>query len=470
MRLQYLKASAFVLILTFPLSEAFAQRGGRGRPGGPVGGGMPRGGGFSGGGGMPRGGPQGGYGGGVPRGGGGFGGGAPHEGGYGGGGGARGARPGAGNYGGGGARPGAGNYAGAGARPGVGNYGAAGARPGVGNYAGAGAGSRPGVGNYAGAAGARPGVGNYAGARPGVGSYSGTPGSNVGSRPGVASNYPGAGTGQLGSNVGQASSNVGQAASNLAGYHPYADEGLGAGAYGGLPYGTGYAGWGAYGAQGAAFASAANACPYYGASWYGGYAGSWAPTNMAYNSLYTSPGYAATAQQVGLAAQPADYAYGSNVVIQPGGVYVNGDAAGTPQQYADQAGQIAGAGASAQPDPNAKWVPLGVFAVVAGDATTSDDIFQLAVNPQGLIRGNYHNLKSNQVEQISGSVDKQSQRAAWRIGKDQTPVYEAGIGNLTKDATPILVHADAGQTTQVSLIRLHPPDQPSGGAAPTGGQ
>jgi hypothetical protein len=194
---------------------------------------------------------------------------------------------------------------------------------------------------------------------------------------------------------------------------------------------------------------------------YASYPNAWAPTNMTSSSLYANPGYGATAGQVGLGAQPTTYDYGSNVVVQPDAVYVNGDAAGTPQQYEDQATQIAATGRSAQPDQGGKWLPLGVFAVVQGNATSSDNIFQLAVNPQGVIRGNYHNTRTNQVEPISGSVDKSTQRAAWSIGSDKTPVYDAGIANLTKDATPILVHTGGGQSHQVTLIRLQPPQQPS---------
>ncbi len=162
---------------------------------------------------------------------------------------------------------------------------------------------------------------------------------------------------------------------------------------------------------------------------------------------------------LGLSAQPVPYDYGGNVVVQPTSVYVNGDTTGTPQQYSDQASQIAATGESTQPATDSKWLPLGVFALVEGDATTSDDIFQLAVNPQGIIRGNYHNLRSDQVETITGSVDKTTQRAAWTIGGDQIPVYEAGIANLTKDTTPILVHTGNGQSRQVTLIRMEQPTQ-----------
>jgi len=160
------------------------------------------------------------------------------------------------------------------------------------------------------------------------------------------------------------------------------------------------------------------------------------------------------------------YDYGSNVVVQPSAVYVNGDTTATPQEYTDQASQIASAGQASEPAPDSKWLPLGVFAVVEGNATSSDDVFQLAVNPQGTIRGNYQNVQSKDVESISGSVDKQSQRAAWTIGSDKSPVYEAGIANLTKDSVPILVHLDGGETHQLTLIRLQDPQATTGATPP----
>ena len=61
--------------------------------------------------------------------------------------------------------------------------------------------------------------------------------------------------------------------------------------------------------------------------------------------------------------------------------------------------RLARIGQAAQPAEDTKWLPLGVFALVEGDETNSDDIFQLAVDrQQGIIRGNYHNVRANQVE------------------------------------------------------------------------
>lgn len=198
----------------------------------------------------------------------------------------------------------------------------------------------------------------------------------------------------------------------------------------------------------------------YNAAIYANYANAWPPVNLTNSSLYSHPGYGALATGLKMSNQPVTYDYGGNVVVQQDAVYVNGEAAGTPQQYSQQAAQLASAGQSAQPSETGKWLPLGVFALVEGDATNSNDVFQITVNQQGIIRGNYHNVSSDQMEPISGSVDKDTQRAAWTIGKDTAPVYEAGILNLTKDATPILIHIGDGQTRQLNLIRLEQPQQP----------
>jgi hypothetical protein len=236
--------------------------------------------------------------------------------------------------------------------------------------------------------------------------------------------------------------------------------------YPGRPNGTYYAGDQALAAQRTTVVANASRYPYLTPAAYAGYANAWRPTNLAATSLYANPGYGALAGMMGMAAQPIPYNYGSNVVTQPTAVYVNGDQSGTPEQYAAQAGQIASAGA-AQPDANAQWQPLGVFAMVTDpqSQTPPNDLFQLAVNNQGQIRGNYHNVQTNETTPLAGSVDVKSQRAAWTIGGDKTPIYEAGIANLTKDQTTMLLHAPDGQQSQFTLVRL-PEPQPSAENAP----
>ncbi|WP_168566217.1 hypothetical protein [Crateriforma spongiae] len=183
------------------------------------------------------------------------------------------------------------------------------------------------------------------------------------------------------------------------------------------------------------------------------------PINVVTSSLYTHPGYRNLAVGLGLSQQPIAYDYGGNVVVQQDTVYANGNVSGTTQEYAAQAARIAETGQSAEPNGDTKWLPLGVFALVEANDSTSDNIFEIAVSQKGIIRGNYHNRRTDEIEPLSGAVDKETQRAAWTIGGDQTPIYESGIANLTKDETPLLVHLGEGQTRQVALVRLQQPDQ-----------
>ena len=79
--------------------------------------------------------------------------------------------------------------------------------------------------------------------------------------------------------------------------------------------------------------------------------------------------------------------YGSNVVYEGDTVYFNGDPVATQEQYAQQAITIAETGKQAEASKEEEWLPLGVFAMVQGEGSSSNDLFQLAVNKAGTIRG-----------------------------------------------------------------------------------
>jgi hypothetical protein len=102
-------------------------------------------------------------------------------------------------------------------------------------------------------------------------------------------------------------------------------------------------------------------------------------------------------------------------------------------------------------------MPLGVFAMVQGEETTSNNIFQLAVNKEGVIRGNYYNALTDEVAPVHGAVDKKTQRAAWTVGDKKSPVHEAGIANLTKDDTTMMVHYGKEKSQQFTLFRIPEP-------------
>jgi hypothetical protein len=156
----------------------------------------------------------------------------------------------------------------------------------------------------------------------------------------------------------------------------------------------------------------------------------------------------------GYPAEPVYYDYGSNVVYEGDTVYVNGDSVGTQTQYAEQAIALADTGKQAEAGKEEEWLPLGVFAMVQGEGTDGNDLFQLAVNKAGVIRGNYYNALSDTSLPVYGSVDKKTQRAAWTVGDRKEPIYEAGVANLTKAETPMMVHFGKDRSQQWTLIRI----------------
>ncbi|MFO0945882.1 MAG: hypothetical protein U1D30_08050 [Planctomycetota bacterium] len=194
-------------------------------------------------------------------------------------------------------------------------------------------------------------------------------------------------------------------------------------------------------------------------TWYANHPVAWAPAAFVGGTAWGLATWPAIASFASIAAAPVDYDYGSNVVYQDNNVYVNGTDMGTQTQYAQQANNIAAQGQAANPAPTDQWTSLGVFALVQGDDKASNDLFQLAVDSNGIIRGNYYDALMNSTSPVYGSVDKNSQRAAWTIGNNKTTVFETGIYNLTKDQTPVLVHFGGNQTQQWLLVRMQQQQQ-----------
>jgi len=153
-----------------------------------------------------------------------------------------------------------------------------------------------------------------------------------------------------------------------------------------------------------------------------------------------------------------DYGYGGNVYYEDNTVYVDGQAACTGEAYAQQASQIAQTIPQVDPE-QVEWMPLGVFALTQDEGAESNMFIQLAVSQEGIIAGSYENTTSGAVQSLEGSVDAESQRAAWTVVDKNTPVMETGIYNLTQDQTPALVHFADGQTQQWLLVRMDPPEE-----------
>jgi hypothetical protein len=87
---------------------------------------------------------------------------------------------------------------------------------------------------------------------------------------------------------------------------------------------------------------------------------------------------------------------------------------------------------AADPDDKAQWMDLGSLALKASGEAKATRIVQLSVNRDGLLRGSHYDLLSDQVQTIEGAIDKQTLRAAWKIGHNGKVVFQAPVDELTK--------------------------------------
>ena len=197
----------------------------------------------------------------------------------------------------------------------------------------------------------------------------------------------------------------------------------------------------------------------YGAGWYGNNPGAWAAIGWGAGTAWMPTPWTTFAGMYGYGNNaPINYDYGGSVNYQNGNVVVNGQNVGTAEEFSQQAYDLADAGAQADISGTEKWMPLGVFAMVRDEKQPPKLITQLAINEQGILRGNYTDEITNKTSPIHGSVDKQTQRAAWTVGDNKTTVMEAGLSNLTEGEAPALVHKN-GKTDHWILVRLNQPKQ-----------
>jgi hypothetical protein len=193
--------------------------------------------------------------------------------------------------------------------------------------------------------------------------------------------------------------------------------------------------------------------------WFTAHPYAWRAAAWTAASFWAGATWGSVSSYCGYPAEPVMYDYGTTLVYEDNRVYNNGVDVGTSEQYAEQAITIATEGQNAKVTEKEKWTSLGVFGMVQGEEKDANLVFQLAINKDGVIRGNFYNALTDHSTPVNGSVDKKTQRAAWMIGDKKNTVYEAGIANLTKKETTMLVHYGKDRTQQWTLVRLDPPKE-----------
>lgn len=109
------------------------------------------------------------------------------------------------------------------------------------------------------------------------------------------------------------------------------------------------------------------------------------------------------------------------------------------------------------PAESVEWMPLGVFALTMEGQPHANQMVQLAVSHEGVLRGNYCDLVTGVALDVEGAVDRQTQRVAWSSGSAQGVVWETTLNTLTQDQGPVTLHLPGGMTQNWTLVRLKNP-------------
>jgi hypothetical protein len=103
----------------------------------------------------------------------------------------------------------------------------------------------------------------------------------------------------------------------------------------------------------------------------------------------------------------------------------------------------------------AQFLTLGVYTLAPAGQEEATGMIQLAIAKNGVLRGTFADLKTDQDQNIQGSVDKKTGRVAFTIGPEGKDVYETSIQDLTQQSGPLTIHANDGQTSEWTIAHFN---------------
>jgi hypothetical protein len=196
--------------------------------------------------------------------------------------------------------------------------------------------------------------------------------------------------------------------------------------------------------------------------WYAQHPNAWHLAHP-HADMWAAVGWGALARWVGYGAGYAPYDYGT--VYEDVTYYITDDGTMAVEGDVADVTDLATTEATAEPEAD-EWLPLGVFAVTSVNSkATPNRVMQFAVSHGGLIGGSYYDALTGQTVPIQGSINKDTQRAAWTVGSNKQTIWETNLASFTEDQPTVLVHHGKDQTEQWMMVRLQ--NTPSGQTNPT---
>ncbi|MEM8953508.1 MAG: hypothetical protein AAGD22_05090 [Verrucomicrobiota bacterium] len=157
-------------------------------------------------------------------------------------------------------------------------------------------------------------------------------------------------------------------------------------------------------------------------------------------------------------APPFVYDYDFTIYYQTAVVYADAKPVSAYEIYLDLVSPFANKNEPASAEPPA-WHPLGTWAISTDpDQAEPNMLMQLAMSRTGFIAGAYYNTTSDNTQLITGSIDFETQRTAFRIGSMKSAILEVGLDSFTRPQAPLWAHFTDGRIQTWLLARLDPPD------------
>jgi hypothetical protein len=100
-----------------------------------------------------------------------------------------------------------------------------------------------------------------------------------------------------------------------------------------------------------------------------------------------------------------------------------------------------------------KFLSLGVFSLSPQNQQDATAMVQLAVGKDGMLRGSYYDVLTDQDQTIQGAVDKKSQRIFWTVGPNGPVRFETELSQLTQAKGQVTLRFNDGQTKSWALAR-----------------
>ena len=127
----------------------------------------------------------------------------------------------------------------------------------------------------------------------------------------------------------------------------------------------------------------------------------------------------------------------------------------TTEPTAEEAATLAQTGAGDVND--AEWLSLGVYSLAPRGQKDDQHLMQIAVSKEGVLRGSYYDVVTDEAQTLQGAVDKTTRRAAWTVGADDKVVFHTSLDDLTQATGPLSAHLPDGEVKQWDMTRFENP-------------